>query len=223
MYNLIPKYILSSLGTSLRFGDVSTLHKGSLVVTPRSSGKLKAALQQAIGDGNFLIKLKLLPDVDSFKITLGIFNPLLAAFGLRTRFGSAKQIRKGRNSRNNRYLLYMYNRLLKAQSNGALYWPIAMQLLNSSVYLIACLHHLDRNFYRNLSQERLVSLIKSVQSLLGTGSGGYKSAVTQAKFGKEKLPLYKTIKYHRAYLPKGPTKFRPLGVPTIAWRVYLAM
>lgn len=220
--------VLNGLGASLRIGDVTSLHKGSITVNGATSRRLKAELQAAQKSGEFPIKLKLLPDVDSFKILLGDFNPLLGAFGLQTRFGSNKTIEKGNNSRNNRYLLYMYNRLLRNQKDGVIYWAIALQLLRSSVYLIATLHHLDRNFYRQLSQARLLALITQVKRLLGTERpSSLKNTTSNITFppapGRSHLPLRRSITYHRTYLPKGPNKFRPLGVPTIAWRVYLAM
>lgn len=206
------------MSISLRDGDASALHRGWTTVIGGNRSSLKLALKKAIASGSFQIKLKLLPDVSAFGIALGTINPLLAAFGVKTRFGSDKTIIKARSKRVNRYLMYMYMRLFLTRGNGNVYWRIALQLLRSHCYLVVSLHHLNKNLYRTKSQLDLLRILKRVNTLRGLLTPGLELNFA----GGRHLMLHRVIQYHRTYLPKGST-YRPLGVPTLAWRVYLAM
>ena len=220
---------LNEKDLSLQLGDVKSLHKGSLELRTmlgiRKPSKLETALQSEIKSGEFGIKYKLLPNVSGFQVVLGSFNPLLASFGLQTRFGSTKRALEGRNRRNNRYLTYMYYRLLTSRSNPRVYWRIAeLLIMRSTVYLVACTHHQNKSLYRTFTFERESKLLARINQLRG-----YHNPMLQS-FRDGKIQgstlMDPLIKYFRIYLPKitdtGST-YRPLGVPTVAWRIFASM
>lgn len=205
-------------------GDVAKLHKGIFQILGfRKSSALKSSLLKSIHSGSFNIKVKLLPDVESFELNLSVFNPLLAAFGIQTRFGSEKLLRKNKNHRFNRYLLFMYLRLKKHQNDSNKYWAISNQLIMfSHSYLAASIQATNKNLYRELPMYKLVKLMARINVL----RGNLINSILKEKIRIGKVKPYEVmahlIEYHRAYLPKGTT-YRPLGVPTLAWRIYCNM
>lgn len=212
------KNILTGLGITPQIGDIVSLHKGKLTVSGGKPSALKAELKRLVSSGEFNIKLKLLPDVSNFKIRLNYFNPLLAAFGLQTRLGSGKALQRGRNRVLNRYLLWMYRRLYKFRNNPKYYWRNALTLIVlSHSYLSVTMHHLDKNLYRRLTSRDIKKLIARLHNLRGRGNAVTVNKVRQGHFLSDK-DLEHFIVHYRAYLPKGET-YRPLGVPTLAWRI----
>jgi len=136
-----------------------------------------------------------------------MFDPLLLKYGIVTRL-KPELIFEGRNRNGNmnRYLLYMTSKLLKLKGNQTLYWKYAYWFLtNSNSYLLVCLWNIDKNCYRTMFKWDLVKLIRKVHDLRGS------------KFA---FPPSVLMDYHRTYVPKGTDSWRPLGVPTLAWRVY---
>jgi len=106
----------------------------------------------------------------------------------------------------NRYLVYMIARLLRLKSNPILYWKYAYWFLtNSNSYLLVCMWNIDKNLYRTMFIWELRQLMRKVHDLRGS------------KFAFAPSVL---MDYHRAYIPKGDKDWRPLGVPTLAWRIY---
>lgn len=209
--------------------DVQKLHKGSIKVLTTSGLRVsrnqtfKTALERNRDKMN--MQDILLPDVSQFKLELGDYNPLLLSWGIITRHGSNKTIVENRNRRANRYLLYMQNRMLKSleEKRYENYWKIAsILLILSNSYLISNIQYKDKNLYRKITLEKLTQLLTKIQSLRGHNS----NRKTLRSFQKGQINGYDImnhyINYKRFYLPKG-TSWRPLGVPTQAWRIYNSM
>jgi len=148
------------------------------------------------------------PNISSFEIKLGHFNPLLLAFGLSGRLPGHIQTTHNRNGKLNRYLFYMKIQLLKSTSRPAVFWNYSRILVQrSNSYAIGCLHLIDKNAYRTRTAMDLKRILSQLDLIRGRRNG----------------PLHWKMVFHRTYIPKGEASWRPLGVPGIAWRIYLNM
>lgn len=210
-------------------------------------------LRRRISDGSFLVKLWRLPDVCGFRIKLNSYNPLLMVGGIVTRYGSNKELIKGPNRRINRYLSYMQHRMLKYKEKDQLnnYWRVGMVLVVfSHSYLSHHLWKIDKNIYRDKHLtvvKKLITRVNLLRGLLGPNA----STKLMAKKLNQKLSLPPRsnalsllrknrltadqvmcflLEYRRMYLPKtyDPVTheilvYRPLGIPTKAWRVFQSM
>jgi len=156
------------------------------------------------------VKVPKVPNIGEFGIKLSKFDPLLLIHGIMKRYQSELIISSpGRNGRMNRYLVYMTYKLLTLKSNPKLYWQYAIHYVSrSNSLLLSSLWNIDKNLYRTMPAGKLVSLLKKVHEMRGQ------------KF--KYLPIVK-MKYNRVYIPKDETSVRPLGVPNLAWRIYLNM
>lgn len=158
--------------------------------------------------GHWKYSFPRLPNISSFEIKLGYFNPLLLAFGLAGRLPGVITTTKNNNHRVNRYLVYVQLRLMKELDNPIKYWRISGSLIQrSNVYMIGCLHMIDKNSYRKLTYRQMKCLLREIDMIRGRIHG----------------QMSPHLLYHRTYIPKGTDSFRPLGVPSLAWRVYLNM
>lgn len=151
----------------------------------------------------------LYPNISEFKITLRDFNPLLFCFGMLTRYKPILHYKEGFNEAGIDYLLRVQVRLakLKERKQYDKYWSLVQLIVSKSdTYLLCCMHKVDKNLYRKLTISEMKELIRNLNVIRGKFSG----------------TLDCRIVFNRAYVPKGE-KWRPLGVPTLAWRIYLNM
>jgi hypothetical protein len=166
--------------TTLRDGDIASLVKGSLTtlssLEPKVSTKegakttgptIDSVIDSAIAAGMNRLKIPYIPNCNMFTLKISGYNPLLAAAGLQTRMGSNKAMFTYRNARVNRYLKYMTARMINLRGSGQeAYWKVAIHFIrHSNSYLIANLHAINRNFYREKSQSYLLSVMMKVNDL----------------------------------------------------------
>lgn len=190
---------------STEYVNVGPSGKGANSITYES---LKALLRK---DG-FISSFKILPNISSFSIILGKVNPLLLASGLINRYKPRIEYVTNRNRHFNRYLMRMQVILARKRQYPKIYWRYAHLLISrSNSYLVTCMHSIDKNLYRNETLKNYKLLILEVNKLRGWTAGGF-----------NKSTLSHILKFHRTYIPKGDT-VRPLGVPSLAWRIYLNM
>jgi len=76
-------------------------------------------------------------------------------------------------------------------------------ITKSNVYLIICLNHVFPNWHRDYPLGRVLALLKETRKL-----------ATSRDIHMD---------YRRVYIEKANSKWRPLGVPTPVWRLYLHM
>lgn len=165
--------------------------------------------QQADIDRDEIRPWHVLPNIRKFGITLMPYDWLLSLFGMLKKYESTKEFWVWRNSNANRYIDYMFKRLRKEVELKEYHRArkTLWRLMNSEAYQISALNHVLRNWHRHLKWVNVKRTLLKVRKLC-------KEQATEIKFA-------------RVYIPKDendPTKgYRPLGVPTWEWRIYLHM
>lgn len=85
---------------------------------------------------------------------------------------------------------------------GIQYFNIAEQLMRSHIYIIVSLSRVIPRWHREQPLSLMVKTCEEVKQMV--------------------VARPSSMKFKRVYIPKGET-YRPLGVPTLPWRVYLHM
>lgn len=173
------------------------------VVVKRSLGTPKDVNRRIIRPWHVL------PNVWKVRIELRSFDWLFMLFGLSKRVAPKLIMETGYNGNMNRYIEYMFKRISKIHdlvvagkvARDKLDHAIWI-LMRSTSYQVAAYNHVMTNWYKN----RSLNMVRRELKILN------------------KLCMKKSTKldYHRTYIPKGQT-WRPLGVPSVPWRVYLHM
>jgi len=171
--------------------------------------KDKAAASSASGmgqdvDPEELRPWKKLPNIRDFAIKVRPYDWVFLLFGILKRFPPELDFVGWRNATPNRYVDYMFKRL-RREVELKLYDEALVtmwMLMNSSAYLAVGLNYVCRNWHRRYPIVQVESWIKQIKKLV-----------------KDRATW---IDYKRVYMQE-PTKWRPLGVPTMPWRVYLHM
>lgn len=209
--------IINNIGLSFLLGYKDTLLGTEFEVSKGYSlGKRKKALKALFASmGIKEYKILQLPDVSKFSINLGLLSGLLLAYGLVRRMTSVISLERHVNRKYNKYLLHMYLRSLYHLQGGEMdkFWKLWTLLLRrSNVYMIVCLQQIDKNLYRTKTLRELDQILRRVNKL--------------------RRNLSNEIEYRRVYIPKASSgsfaevdrhTFRPLGVPSLPWRIYLNM
>lgn len=222
---------------------------------PVRGGSLRTVLSKAMAEGRYGAKAPLFPDVARFIIKLGGINPALVGAGLSTRLGSEKLRQRNRNGRINRYLSWMYVRLLNTRAEPDRFWRIALSFIRQSdAYMLVMYHSIDKNFYRSQSYKsfrKLVEGVNSVRCRHRARGSVHEPTIAFPLTEDSTMLLSHYINYKRNFFEKAirmpdgtvhqngtlahalqcalktqggvPFKWRPLGVPTLVWRVYLKM
>lgn len=150
-----------------------------------------------------------IPNVSSFEVELRAGDWLFEAFGMKKSDPSKVKLKNWRTGGANRYLFKQYKNMLRAREAGDMqeFWRIGMRLMKSKTYRLSAFNYVLHNWHRELSMKETLKIWKRVESLVKEGANG----ATE-------------IDYRRVYIPKQVAgEWRPLGVPTKAWRVYLHM
>lgn len=173
------------------------------IVTPLDDRKKKKKDQKPI-DRNKPRPWSLIPSIKDFGIELRPYDWLLQLFGLKKKWKPQLTFTPWLNEGANRYLDYMFTKLhlLVESKQYSRAQETIWQLMNSSVYQVSALNHVLKNWHRKLSYKQVKWILRDVKKLV-----------------KNKKTA---IKYARVYLHE-TKKIRPLGVPSISWRIYLHM
>jgi hypothetical protein len=185
----------------------STSDKGSLPTSDKaaiSSQLPGSSWQQRFARDAKPKPWKRIPSIWRFEIHLAVHDWLLLLFNLFKRYDSATTLYAWKNGKANKYIDYMFRRLEK-QVKHELYEDASKTMwltMNSHSYQVCCLNYVAKGWYKSMELNEVKRVMRNISKLV-----------------KQKATK---IDYKRVYLEE-PTKFRPLGVPTLAWRVYLHM
>lgn len=159
-------------------------------------------------DKMVIYPFKLLPNAKSFEIELGPFHALFALFGIKKRWKPFLKFTKYRNQFFNRYLEHQCIRLeaCKRNGNASLYWAISRYCMKKSItFFIEQLNRTVPNWHRTMPLWSVKRLFRQVRALAHADHD------------------WISVAYQRVFIPKSPTKHRPLGVPELRWRIYLGL
>lgn len=167
---------------------------------------------------------KPLPNVKSFRLQMKWWDSILLKFKIFKVQDPVMEIQRYRNAKINRYIKHQLIRLDKhanriqekiRKSDGKLsplsslrqssaYWVLADALMKRSrCFRIQALQHVFPRWYKEMPIHQVVNLLVKVGILANTPRG--------------------ELDYARVYVEKAKDKWRPLGVPSPSWRVYLHM
>jgi len=147
---------------------------------------------------------RLLPNCIGFGANVYDQDFLAALFGIVKNRRELKIIKSERVSEANAYLTRQYERLEKAaqERNQTKFDRISDTLLRKSkIYELVGLHRTLNGWFFKMSMKDLCSTLRALGKLMKTRGTA--------------------VEYTRIYIPKGKDEWgRPLGVPTLEWRVW---
>lgn len=222
---ILQKYHLSKEERTLQIEMIATqfskknflkypLDENAFLILSKNERKLKS-LKRYEGS-----PLPLLSSLEEFSQTIGDYNEELLKYGIKTReklhdnpnplseigVNIHLAFYKTLNSRGNWYLIKQYKRLrkLRKQNSISCYWKLSWTLMCSSLsFRIACLNSWQSTWYKTYNYKELRTIFNTLNKILN---------LEQTKC------LIKNVWIES---PKG--KWRQLGIPNKAWRLYLHM
>lgn len=152
--------------------------------------------------------LNLIPNIKQFFVRFIGFDPILKLYGLNKVLRKNSSIEYSKRLRKcNKYLRKQYSRLNKLSEKREIgrFWKVAWLIIRQSkAYRMACFDFVLHNWHRKHSISTNMLIWKKISNLLNNRNYH--------------------VDFKRTFIPKAEAgKFRPLGVPTKAWRVYARM
>lgn len=174
-----------------------------------------------------------IPAVSGFKVWSGEWNPLLKAIGINKKLPKSVLIDIRYSNNLNKYMAFQIRRLRKLRDEGrtGMFWTVAYALLKRSVaFRVSALNHVLEGWYWNRSYGSVLGINRQVSKLLLTKSFDFKVERVYIPKGLSDEELKWVRETYGEDIPvtavdsKGKAlKWRPLGVPSPAWRVLLHM
>lgn len=153
--------------------------------------------QESDGD---ISPFRLLPNVRKFRVKINDWDKLFLKYGIKKRISPSMKFEKYNNGKLNRYVRHQLMRM-KHLDNTA-YWRTALYLMrHSKVFFVLGLNHVKPRWHREMGLGSVINLARGVMRIAQTP--------------------YAELDYRRVYIPKPNGDWRPLGVPTLPWRIYL--
>lgn len=149
-----------------------------------------------------------IPNALNFKIKLGEKSVLwLKALGISKRIWTQTFIMPGRNRGMNRYMEHQVRRLRMLKGNPEAYFRLSNFLIrNSKSFQVSAINHVFNNWHRNMPLNMIMAIYRRFKKITTID------------------PMIVEMDFKRVYIPKNkPGEWRPLGVPSYSWRLYLHM
>lgn len=142
---------------------------------------------------------KRLANAKEVEINLGTVSSLLDR-----RLGTTLAYKRHKNQGRNKFMTQMIRNLRNRRKNGEKYWKLAERLmLQSTTFRLTALNHVLPTWYKSITQDQCIKIMEEVNKILN-------SKVTPGDFW-------------RFYVEKANGRLRPIGAPTVPWRVVLHM
>lgn len=143
-----------------------------------------------------------IPNVKHFRVNINGINKIFKFFGLTKSNPPTIVWEPYRNAKFNIYMCKQIRRLRKYKANPYVFFRIMLFLISrSKIFRVSAINKTMHHWYKKLPLWYVFKVNKQVNDIIQKG-------------GK--------IQYKRVYIPKGET-WRPLGVPTHPWRIYLQL
>lgn len=151
---------------------------------------------------------KYIPSVKTFDIIPGEVNEMLRKVGLKRKLPKKVLWKTHKSTQSmNDYMKYQVSRLERFRNRGdwKSYWKVCIHLFrNSTAFRTSAFSRIYPSWYRTMPLGTVIGLNKGIEKIIKSWDCN--------------------LKYHRVYIPKSSgEEFRPLGVPSEAWRVVMHM
>ena len=143
------------------------------------------------------------PNVKEFSVKVNDWDLRWKEAGLNIKSKPTIQAKIFKSKSFDKYMSYQLRRLECKKNSPFDYFGIALKLMKfSKAFRMSAIHRIIPLWYINISVKRMIHINRKIDKLL---------SVLSRKFN-----------HRRVYIPKGDS-YRPLGVPTLEWRIALHM